>query len=136
MKNLLALLCAFLCCTTFLYAADDYTPLPFSVSIGGQAAQLKGKAEEATHATIDKPVAANAALEVGAKSDMIIVNVVSANDKGVPTEGAAPAVLIIQGNGGKSSLDKTMDGKKFAAGNYLLTAVADGKSATVFFKIQ
>lgn len=136
MKNILLLLGAFLCCTTFLRAADDYTPLPFPVSIGGQSAQVKGTGAEAMHATIDKPVPANAPIEVGAKSDMIIVNVVTASDKGIPLEGAAPVVLIIQGNGGKSALDRTMDAKKFAPGNYLLNAVADGKTASIFFKIQ
>ena len=64
-------------------------------------------------ATIEKPVAADAALEVGAKSDMIIVNVVVADEKGTPKEGATPAIIVIQG-GGKTTLAKTMDGKKLA----------------------
>jgi len=79
--------------------------------------------------------AANAALEVGAKSGMIIVNVVTSNEKGDPTEGATPAVLVIQ-TGNKTTLDKTMDGKKFAPGNYHMAVVADGKTASVIFKIQ
>ena len=116
-------------------AADEYTPLPFSVTIGGQAAQVKGSASEATVAMIEKPVASNAALEVGAKGDMIIVNVVSANEKGTPVEGATPAIILIQG-GNKTTLDKTMDGTKLAAGNYLMAVVAEGKSASVAFKIQ
>jgi hypothetical protein len=115
--------------------AQEFTPLPFSVTIGGQAAQVKGKASEATVAAVDRPVASNAALEVGAKADMIIVNVVSANEKGAPVEGATPAIILIQG-GNKTTLDKTMDGTKLAAGNYVMAVVAEGKSATVAFKVQ
>jgi hypothetical protein len=115
--------------------SQEYTPLPFSVTLGGQAAQLKGNASEATVAMIEKPVAANAPLEVGAKGDMIIVNVVSANEKGTPVEGATPAIILIQG-GNKTTLEKTMDGTKLAAGNYMMSVVAEGKSASVAFKIQ
>lgn len=135
MKNLLAL--AFTVAALFsavsIVCAEGETPLPFSVSIGGQAAQAKP--DEPNFARIDKPVAANAALEVGAKASMIIVNVTTADEKGVPKEGATPAVIIIQA-GNKTTLDKTMDGKKLTPGNYLLAAVADENTASVFFKIQ
>ncbi len=114
--------------------ADDFTPLPFSVTIGGQAATVKGEAAKASHATIEKPVAADAAIEVGAKG-MIIINVVAANDQGTPNEGATPAIIVIQ-SGNKTTLDKTMDGKKLAAGNYLMAVVAEGKTANVFLKVQ
>ncbi len=113
--------------------SEEVVSLPFSVSIGGQPA--KAKDNSANYATIEKPVAANAALEVGAKGDMIIINVVAASDKGVPTEGATPAIILIQGDN-KTTLDKTMDGKKLAPGNYCLAAVAEGKTASVFFKVQ
>ncbi len=116
-----------------LVRAEGETPLPFSVSIGGQIAQVK--AGEANFATIEKPVAADAPLEVGAKAEMIIINVVVADEKGGIKEGATPAIIIIQ-SGNKTTLDKTMDGKKLAPGNYRLAAVADGKTASVFFKIQ
>ncbi|HMJ06068.1 MAG TPA: hypothetical protein VK474_07405 [Chthoniobacterales bacterium] len=131
---LLLSLLALLLGTLAIAQADDYTPLPFPVSIGGQAAQVKGEAAQATHATIARPVATNAALEVGAK-EMIIVNVVTANEKGVPTEGATPAVIIIQ-KGGKTTLDQTMDGKKLAPGDYTMAIVAEGKTATVLVKIE
>jgi hypothetical protein len=115
-------------------SADDVTPLPFSVTIGGQAAAVKGDAAKAAHATIEKTVAADAALEVGAKG-MIIINVVAANDQGTPNEGATPAIIVIQ-NGNKTTLDKTLDGKKLAAGNYLMAVVAEGKTASVLLKVQ
>jgi hypothetical protein len=118
-----------------LTSADDFTPLPFSVTIGGQAAAVKGDASKTAHATIEKPVVANASLEVGAKGDMTIINVVAANDQGTPNDGATPAIIVIQ-NSNKTTLDKTMDGKKLASGNYLLAAVAEGKTASVLFKVQ
>ena len=112
--------------------AEDFTALPFSVSVGGQAAVAKA---DAAFATIEKPVAANASIEVGAKGDMIIINVVAADEKGTPKEGATPAIIVIQ-SGNKTTLAKTMDGKKLAPGNYLMAVVAEGKSASVFLKIQ
>jgi hypothetical protein len=112
--------------------ADGAASLPFAVSVGGQAAQAK---PDAALATIEKPVAADAALEFGAKGDMIIVNVVTADEKGTPVEGATPAIIVVQG-GNKTTLAKTMDGKKLATGNYLMAVVAEGKSASVFLKIQ
>ncbi len=116
--------------------SDEYTPLPFSVTVGGQAAQVKGKAAEAVHATIEKPVAADAAIELGTKgAEMAIINVNATDEKGAPAQGATPAVIIIQ-NGSKTSLDKTMDGKKLAPGNYLMAIVAEGKTASVFLKVQ
>ena len=116
--------------------SDEHTPLPFSVTIGGQAAQVKGKGADAVHATIEKPVAADAAIELGTKGgEMAIINVNAADEKGAPAQGATPAVIIIQ-NGTKTSLDKTMDGKKLAPGNYLMAIVAEGKTASVFLKVQ
>jgi hypothetical protein len=128
--------CAFIATTFSTRAAetDPITPLPFPVSIGGQAATVKPDSTT-NHADIDKPVAANAPLEVGSTSGMIIVNIATANDQGIPAEGATPAIIVIQG-GNKTTLDKTMDGKKLAAGNYLMAVVADGKTASVFFKVQ
>jgi hypothetical protein len=110
---------------------EENTALPFSVSLGGQAAKAVAGSP---FAKVEKPVAANAALEVGA-SGMIIINIASANEKGEPTEGATPAVIVIQ-SGNKTTLDKTMDGKKFSPGNYHMAVVADGKTASVAFKIQ
>lgn len=115
--------------------AEDYSPLPFPVSIGGQAAAIKGDAATATFASIDAPVAANAAVEVDLKADMIICNIVAADEKGTPKEGASPAVLLIQG-GNKTTLDKTMGDVKLAPGSYMIAVVAEGKTATVLLKIQ
>ena len=112
---------------------DGSGPLPFPVKLGGQSAAAK--ASEA-FATVEKAVGPNAAIELGTKgADMTIINVVSADEKGTPKEGATPAVLIIQ-SGTQTTLDKTMDNKKLAPGNYLMAIVAEGKTASVLFKVQ
>ncbi len=33
-------------------------------------------------------------------------------------------------------LDKSMDKRKFAVGNYLLSVVAEGKTASILFKVE
>lgn len=109
-------------------------PLPFPVKIGGQSAVAK--TSEAAFATLDQAVAADASIELGTKgADMAIINVVSADEKGTPKEGATPAVLIIQ-SGTKTTLDKTMDNKKLAPGSYLMAIVAEGNTASVLLKVQ
>ena len=45
-----------------------------------------------------------------------LVNVNSVNAKNEPVPGSTPAVILLQGKT-KTNLDKTMDGKKLAAGN-------------------
>ena len=80
-------------------------------------------------------VASDAAIEVGAKEQMIIINVSKTNEKGEPAPGASPAVILLQGTS-KGSLAGTMDKSKLSAGNYLLSVVAGGKTATIQFKIE
>ena len=104
--------------------------LPFPVSVGGQAAK-----DGSPFAKIDKPVAADAELSVGSKDAMIIVNVNAVNAKNEPIPGQTPAVILLQ-NTSKTNLDKTMDGKKLAAGNYVLSVVSEGKTASILFTIK
>jgi hypothetical protein len=113
--------------------SDASGPLPFPVKIGGQAAQTKAGA---AFAAIEKAVPSDAAIELGTKgADMSIINVVTADEKGTPKQGATPAVLIIQ-SGTKTTLDKTMDNQKLAPGNYLMSVVAEGKTASILLKVQ
>ena len=113
--------------------AQDDGALPFPVSLGGQAATY---AKGSPFAKIAKAVKSDAAIEVSAKGDqMIIINVNKTNEKGEPAPGASPAVILLQGTN-KGSLAGTMDKSKFAPGNYLLSVVAAGKTATIQFKIE
>jgi hypothetical protein len=113
--------------------SDASGPLPFAVKIGGEAAQTKAGA---AFASIEKAVPADAAIEIGTKgADMSIINVVAADAKGTPKEGATPAVLIIQ-SGTTTTLAKTMDKQKLAPGNYLMSIVAEGKTASISLQVQ
>lgn len=113
--------------------AQDDGSLPFPVSVGGQAATYK-KGEP--FAKVAKPVKNDAPIEVTAKADqMIIINVNKADAKGAPAPGAQPAIILLQ-NTNKGTLAGTMDKQKLAAGDYLLSIVASGKTATIQFKIE
>jgi hypothetical protein len=113
--------------------AQDDGSLPFPVSVGGQAATYK-KGEP--FAKVAKPVKNDAPIEVTAKADqMIIINVNKADAKGTPAPGTQPAIILLQ-NTNKGSLAGTMDKQKLAAGDYLLSIVASGKTATIQFKIE
>jgi len=110
-----------------LFASDS---LPFPVSVGGQAAK-----DGAPFAKIENPVAADAELSVESKDGMIIVNVNAVNAKNEPVPASAPAVILLQGKT-KTNLDKTMDGKKLAAGNYIMSVVSEGKTASILVTIK
>ncbi len=112
--------------------AQDDGALPFPVSVGGQAATYK-KGEP--FAKLAKQVKNDAALEVNAKGDPIIINVHKTNAKGEPVPGDTPAIILLQGTN-KGTLAGTMDKSKLAPGDYLLSVVADGKTATILFKIE
>ena len=46
-----------------------------------------------------------------------------------------PAVILLQGKT-KTNLDKTMDGKTLAAGNYVVSVVSEGKTASILLPIK
>ena len=110
-----------------LFANDS---LPFPVTLGGQAAK-----DGTPFAKIEHPVAADAELTVDSKSDTIIVNVNLVNAKNEPVPGSTPAVILLQGKT-KTTIDKTMDGKKLSAGNYIMSVVSEGKTASILFTIK
>ncbi len=112
--------------------AQDDGALPFPVSLGGQAATFK-KGEP--FAKVAKPVKSDASIEVTSKGSPIIINVNKTNAKGEPAPGGAPAIILLQGTN-KGSLAGTMDKSKLAAGDYMLSVIADGKTATILFKIE
>jgi hypothetical protein len=110
-----------------LFAGDS---LPFPVSLGGQAAK-----DGTPFAKIEKPVAADAELAVESKSEIIIVNVNMVTAKNEPVPGSMPAVIVLHGKN-KTNIDKTMDGQKLSAGNYIMSVVSEGKTASILFTIK
>lgn len=132
MKTLLLIL-ALITTSLVTARAQDATSLPFPVSVGGQAATYK-KGEP--FAKLAKPVKNDAPLEVTAKADqMIIINVHKTDAKGVPAPGAQPAIILLQGTN-KGTLAGTMDKHKIAAGDSILSVVAEGKTSSILFKIE
>jgi hypothetical protein len=133
MKTLLITILSLISTGLVSARAQDDGSLPFPVSVGGQAATYK-KGEP--FAKVAKPVKNDAPIEVTAKADqMIIINVNKADEKGTPAPGTQPAIILLQ-NTNKGSLAGTMDKQKLAAGDYLLSIVASGKTATIQFKIE
>jgi hypothetical protein len=124
------LLLFFLISGAFAYGLFASDSLPFPVSVGGQAAK-----DGTPFAKIENPVAADAELSVESKDGMIIVNVHAVNAKKEPVPGSTPAVILLQGKT-KTNLDKTMDGKKLAAGNYIMSVVSEGKTASILVTIK
>ena len=119
----------------FIIAAFPYVllasdSLPFPVSVGGQAPK-----DGTPFAKIEHPVAADAELSIQSKDGMIIVNVHAVNAKNEPVPDSTPAVILLQGKS-KTNLDKTMDGKKLAAGNYVMSVVSEGKTASILVTIK
>ena len=119
----------------FIIAAFPYgllagDSLPFPVNVGGQAAK-----DGTPFAKIENPVAADAELSVQSKDGMIIVNVHAVNAKNEPVPDSTPAVILLQGKT-KTNLDRTMDGKKLAAGNYVMSVVSEGKTASILVTIK
>ncbi len=132
MKTLLLIL-ALITTSLVTARAQDATSLPFPVSVGGQAATYK---KDEPFAKLAKPVKNDAPLEVTAKADqMIIINVHKTDAKGVPAPGAQPAIILLQGTN-KGTLAGTMDKQKIAAGDYILSVVAEGKTSSILFKIE
>jgi hypothetical protein len=124
------LLLFFIVGAAFPYTFFASDSLPFPVSLGGLAAK-----DGTPFAKIENPVAADAELAVDSKSGMIIVNVNVVTAKNEPVQGSTPAVILLQGKT-KTNIDKTMDGKKLPAGNYIMSVVSEGKTASILFTIK
>ena len=113
--------------------AEDNTPLPFTVKIGGQEAKAADKKE---YGEVANAVASDAELEVGVKDKtMVIVNIWPLTAEGKPKADGAAAILMIQ-NANKTTLNKTLDGKALPAGNYRMNIVGDNNTAMVNFKVK
>jgi hypothetical protein len=108
-------------------------PLPFEVKVGDQTATYKAGEP---FAQIEKPVAADAAISIGNKAEMTIVNVhKTAADGTTPDQATQPAIIIFQGTN-KGTLDQTMDKQKLSAGKYLLSITSGENTATIKFEVK
>jgi hypothetical protein len=130
MKPLLILsVCLLTCLKAF---SQSTTPLPFSVSLGGNAAVAEaGK----PFASVGTPVAADADISVGVSADMVIINVTKLGPDGSPEPGSQPAIILLQ-KSKTGSLAKTMNQQKIAPGSYLMSVTAAEQTALVRFTIK
>jgi len=49
--------------------------------------------------------------------------------------GSPPAVILLQIKT-KTTIDKTMDGKKLSAGDYIMSVISESKTASILFTIK
>lgn len=104
---------------------------PFDVTVGGQLAKVTD--EFPVCARVEKPVTADAAIEVGTQPGTIIINAFPSNEKGEVPEGAQGVILMAEGT--KTALDQTMDKARLSPGTYLMNVVAGGTTARVLFTV-
>lgn len=119
-----------------LNAQDGQRPVlyPFDVTIGGQKAVMQEG--NILFAVIEKPVKANAVLEIDKEAPMLIINAFAVNEKGEAMQpGQQPAVILA--NKAKSvKLNATMDKKPLRPGRYLANVVAHGGTSRVVFVVE
>ena len=128
MKTTQSIALVLTCIAGIAIAADI---LPFGVKVGGQSAKKKNT----IFASVAKPVAPDAEMEVDSKSAMIIVNVFPCDKKGTVKSGAQPEIILLQ-NTNIVQLTSTMSKKKLVPGEYIMNIVAEGKTSRVKFTVQ
>lgn len=106
--------------------------LPFDLTLGGEKAVME-KGNE-LFAQIDKPVKADAVLELEAEVPMLIINAFPCDEDGTVQEGQ-PAAVIFARETKQVKLSDTMDKKKLKPGTYLANVVAEGKTSRIVFEV-
>lgn len=117
-------------------ALENKRPLlyPFDVTIGGQKATMQEG--NILFAVIEKPVKADALLEIEKVSPLLIINAFAVNEKGeVMLPGQQPAAIFAQ-NVKSTKLNATMDKKPLKPGRYLANVVAHGGTSRVVFVVE
>ena len=93
--------------------------LPYPLSIGGHPAKDEGRLDAA--AVVKEAVDPNAEVVIQAQTEMVILNICSANDDGSVKPHSRTAIVMAQGTN-KVRLDQTLDKKPLAAGMYRVLA--------------
>lgn len=116
-------------------AADRPVVYPFDVKIGGQLAEIKGDPSTTLFAEIEKPVAADAEIEVIGAPGLLIVNVFPLDDNGAVKEGVTPKAIVVP-SGTVASMGAFMDGTKLEPGLYGANIVFANTTSRVKFVVQ
>ncbi len=107
---------------------------PFDVTLGGQIAETGDLGD--LFAVIKEPVEADAVLAIDQDAPVLIVNAFPCKEDGTILMDGAPAAVLFAQNASEVRLDATMDGKRLAAGTYLMNVVASGKTSRVVFTVR
>ncbi|MCH7224994.1 hypothetical protein [Haloferula sp. A504] len=123
-----------LCLALILPLAAEDRPLflPFDLTLGGEKAVMENGNE--LFAQIDKPVKADAVLELEAQVPLLIVNAFPCKEDGTVLE-TQTAAVIVANNTKQVKLSDTMDKKKLEPGTYLANVVAGGKTSRIVFEV-
>lgn len=119
-----------------LHAQENKRPTlyPFDVTIGGQKAVMQEG--NILFAVIEKPIKADALLEINKEAPMLIINAFACKENGeVMAPGQQPAVIFAR-NTKSTKLNATMDKKPLKPGRYLANIVAHGGTSRVVFVVE
>lgn len=123
-----------------LCVADSATPAkrsviyPFDVTIDGQKASIQ-KGNQ-LFAVIEKPVKADALLEIDKTAPMLIINAFLCKEDGAVMEAGAQPTVIFTRNTSSTKLNATMDNKPLAPGRYLANVVAHNNTSRIVFVVE
>jgi hypothetical protein len=93
----------------------------------------KNESQEATVADLKAEIAIPSATVKEQAAQIQKVNAFLEISKPAPQ--LVENVILLQGKT-ETNLDKTMDGKKLAAGNYVMSVVSEGKTASILVTIN
>lgn len=117
-----------------LARAEDERPLflPFDVTVASQKAVMQGENE--LFAVVEKPVPADATVELEEESALFIINAFPCQEDGTVLENQAAGIIFGQ-NAKVVQLNATMDKKPLPPGTYLMNVVAHNKTSRVVFTV-
>ncbi|MFK7910660.1 MAG: hypothetical protein AB8F34_08655 [Akkermansiaceae bacterium] len=119
-----------------VHAEEVKRPLfyPFDVTIDGQKAAMQE--DNTLFAVIEKPVKADALLEIGKEAPSIIINAFAVNEKGEVMQPGQQPAIIFANKTTSTKLSATIDKKPLKPGRYLANIVANGGTSRVVFVIE
>jgi hypothetical protein len=112
--------------------AKSQAQLPFSVKVDGNSAVINSTIA----ALIEDSVSSDSEIlcEI-ANDDIINITFFPCDNEGIVVPGKKPALIIIR-DGNKSSLDKTIDGKKLTPGFYLMDVSAGNTTSRIVIEVE
>ena len=111
--------------------AQERSPIyPYDVTVGGQAVEAPAGPAD-IFATVPRPIAPDARVEVDTEGEQIIVNVFPIDEEGAPlpgSQGRTKVIMVPEGTGFR--LDATMDKSRLSPGRYGMNIVLQNKGTS------